>query len=177
MLDFARAGYAVAPDLTLRLGSRGDCVLYLKSYLRESGLDYGYLNDASTFNNLFDAATANAIKSYQKNHGLTVDGIVGPKTWASIDDGLYNMLNPQEQPYCFQSAPPPAGGGGGTPPPSNGSGGGLNIGLGPTLTIPLDKALLWGGGILAVSAAFAWLMTSISSAAAEKAVQNARSRK
>ena len=33
----------------------------------------------------FDAATDKAVKALQKKHGLLVDGIVGPKTWAFLD--------------------------------------------------------------------------------------------
>jgi len=32
----------------------------------------------------FDVATDRAVKALQKKHGLTVDGIVGPKTWAKL---------------------------------------------------------------------------------------------
>ncbi|WP_396045113.1 peptidoglycan-binding protein [Cellulomonas sp. P22] len=32
----------------------------------------------------FDATTRTAVTSFQASHGLTVDGIVGPKTWAAL---------------------------------------------------------------------------------------------
>jgi lysozyme len=33
---------------------------------------------------VFGAKTEAAVKAYQKRHGLTVDGVVGPKTWAKL---------------------------------------------------------------------------------------------
>lgn len=37
-----------------------------------------------TISGVFDEATEVAVKKYQTEHGLDVDGIVGPKTWASL---------------------------------------------------------------------------------------------
>ena len=34
---------------------------------------------------IFGPATAKAVRFYQADHGLVVDGIVGPKTWAGLD--------------------------------------------------------------------------------------------
>jgi N-acetylmuramoyl-L-alanine amidase len=33
---------------------------------------------------IFGAGTENAVKSFQRHHGLTVDGIVGKKTWDKL---------------------------------------------------------------------------------------------
>ena len=35
-------------------------------------------------NGTFDAATEAAVRQFQRDHGLVPDGIVGPRTWASI---------------------------------------------------------------------------------------------
>jgi peptidoglycan hydrolase-like protein with peptidoglycan-binding domain len=37
-----------------------------------------------TISGVFDEATEAAVRKYQTEHGLDVDGIVGPKTWASL---------------------------------------------------------------------------------------------
>ncbi len=34
---------------------------------------------------IFDARTEAAVREFQRSHGLTPDGIVGPKTWAAMD--------------------------------------------------------------------------------------------
>ena len=47
----------------------------------------------------FDSATVAATKKWQKDHGLTADGIVGPKTW-----GAAAALNVQTEPVFI---PPP----------------------------------------------------------------------
>ena len=36
----------------------------------------------------WDAATTEAVKAFQKSHGLTVDGVVGPRTAAALDKAL-----------------------------------------------------------------------------------------
>ena len=36
---------------------------------------------------IFGAKTKEAVEAYQKQHGLTADGVVGPKTWASMITG------------------------------------------------------------------------------------------
>ncbi|NET15435.1 MAG: hypothetical protein F6K08_22655 [Okeania sp. SIO1H6] len=33
---------------------------------------------------IFGVATEEAVKKFQKYYGLTVDGIVGPQTWATL---------------------------------------------------------------------------------------------
>lgn len=44
---------------------------------------YGYLK-ADGVDGLYAAKTAAAVKAFQKDHNLTVDGEVGPKTWAML---------------------------------------------------------------------------------------------
>lgn len=63
----------VQPRHTLRRDSSGDGVKSLQQALglAESGT--------------FDAKTEAAIRQLQRDHGLTPDGIVGPKTWAALD--------------------------------------------------------------------------------------------
>ena len=37
-----------------------------------------------TASGTFDAATEAAVRQFQRNHGLVPDGIVGPRTWATL---------------------------------------------------------------------------------------------
>ena len=65
---------------TLRKGAKGDEVVVLQKLLIDSGEKlpkYGADGD-------FGAETLKAVKSFQKKHGLVVDGIVGPKTWNAL---------------------------------------------------------------------------------------------
>lgn len=65
---------------TLRKGTKSDEVTALQKLLLDAGESlpkYGADGD-------FGAETLKAVKSYQKKHGLVVDGIVGPKTWKAL---------------------------------------------------------------------------------------------
>jgi N-acetylmuramoyl-L-alanine amidase len=56
---------------TLRLGDTGDDVLFLQQALM--------LHDG-----IYGNTTKAAVRQYQQDNGLTVDGICGPQTWRSI---------------------------------------------------------------------------------------------
>lgn len=62
----------------LKQGSKGPYVLAWQKFLNMSGYPCG-LEDG-----IFGKNTRIAVIDYQKDHGLTPDGIIGPKTWASI---------------------------------------------------------------------------------------------
>ena len=72
----APAAAAVAkvdyPGHYLKVGSKDAEVKYLQQKLKV------------TPTGLFDLPTEKAVKVLQKKHGLLVDGIVGPKTWAAL---------------------------------------------------------------------------------------------
>ena len=61
------------PGSYVKLGSKGVHVKFIQQQTKV------------TITGEFDAATDKAIKALQKKHGLLVDGIVGPKTWAFLD--------------------------------------------------------------------------------------------
>lgn len=73
---------------TLRPGDTNKDVLTMKSHLHAHLVADGQTKLAGTINlkgeNYGTAAEA-GIKWEQKHHGLTVDGIVGPKTWAVLE--------------------------------------------------------------------------------------------
>ena len=58
--------------MTLKLGSTGSDVKTLQGYL--------HLQVDGIFGNI----TVEAVKAWQREHGLTADGIVGDKTWAAL---------------------------------------------------------------------------------------------
>jgi len=63
---------------TLRLGSRGEAVMAWQEFLNANGYPCGIVDG------IFGKNTENAVKQWQSAHNLTVDGIIGPKTWQSI---------------------------------------------------------------------------------------------
>ena len=74
---------------TLRKGSEGEYVVLLQTKLIQKGYDLGKWGADGKFG----SATETAVKQFQKDHGLTDDGIVGPKTW--------NILDKQDTPKLY----------------------------------------------------------------------------
>lgn len=67
---------------TLGLGDESDRVPALRErFRREGDLD----PDASSSNRRYDAVLADAVRRFQRRHGLEVDGVVGPQTLAALD--------------------------------------------------------------------------------------------
>ena len=65
---------------TIRKGDKGPVVKYAQQLLKDKGYDLGkYGVDGD-----FGSATQAAVKQFQRDWGLTVDGIIGPKTWAML---------------------------------------------------------------------------------------------
>ena len=65
---------------TLRKGSKGAYVTLLQKQL----LDRGYGLGSWGADGDFGSATEKAVRAFQGDQGLAVDGIVGPKTWAAL---------------------------------------------------------------------------------------------
>lgn len=63
---------------TLRQGSRGAAVSQLQQKLRAHG--YNVSVDGA-----FGPRTADAVRAFQRSHGLGVDGVVGPATWGKLN--------------------------------------------------------------------------------------------
>lgn len=63
---------------TLRQGSRGSHVVYLQNKLVTK------LYPAGTADGIFGVKTTDAVKQFQRENGLVVDGIVGKNTWAKL---------------------------------------------------------------------------------------------
>lgn len=67
---------------TLKRGSKGDAV----KIVQEKLIARGYSCGASGVDGDFGQATEKAVKAFQKDHNLKVDGIVGTKTYEALDD-------------------------------------------------------------------------------------------
>ena len=77
----AAGGWPVVPDGDkLELGDRGRRVALLRQRLAVTG-DAGPATDADVFDDELDAA----VRTFQRRHGLAVDGVVGRKTLAALN--------------------------------------------------------------------------------------------
>lgn len=65
---------------TCRYGNKNSTVKYMQECL----LSLGYSLPKNGADGSFGPETLAAVKAFQKDHSLTVDGICGPKTWAEI---------------------------------------------------------------------------------------------
>lgn len=82
---------------TIRYNSKGSEVETLEQALKDLGYDL-------TPNTYFGKVTHDAVRDFQRNHQLVVDGIVGPKTWSKIqaakdalqDDYREKLLSEQD---------------------------------------------------------------------------------
>ena len=65
-------------NMVLRAGDTGSYVLYLQRKLEAKLYPLGALDG------IFGTQTTNAVKTFQQENNLTVDGVVGPQTWAKL---------------------------------------------------------------------------------------------
>lgn len=66
---------------TLRKGMKGEYVTLAQTMLKNKGYDLGKYGVDGSFGN----ATLAAVKAFQKDNGLTADGVIGKKTWEALD--------------------------------------------------------------------------------------------
>ncbi|MGA9382226.1 MAG: peptidoglycan-binding domain-containing protein [Phormidium sp.] len=69
----------------LQAGTSGEAVRFLQQLL----ICYGYMT-SDNFNANFNEVTKSAVKSFQANHGLKADGVVGKMTWRALGDACAN---------------------------------------------------------------------------------------
>lgn len=74
--------YVDYPGSLLKVGSRGDQVWLMQSYLQtiSKHLDIPYINA----DGIYGQNTKNAVMAFQRLVGLSADGIIGPDTWDKI---------------------------------------------------------------------------------------------
>lgn len=77
---------------TLKRGSKGEYVRMAQTLLVEKGYDIGKCG----IDGDFGSATEKAVKAFQKDNGLKVDGIIGQATWNALESPtvLYTVTIP-----------------------------------------------------------------------------------
>ena len=81
---------------TIRKGSKGDAVRELQTMLLKLGYDLGPCG----IDGDFGKATEAAVRSFQSDHGLAIDGVAGKNTWAELEKSV-NVISakPMEVSY------------------------------------------------------------------------------
>ena len=84
---------------TLRRGSKGEYVTLAQTELIQKGYSCGsYGADGQ-----FGAATEKAVRAFQADAGLTIDGVIGQKTWAALDDAVPSIKYTLTIPHLSKS--------------------------------------------------------------------------
>ena len=73
---------------TLRKGDQGPYVTLAQTELIQRGYDLGSYGADGKFGN----ATEKAVKQFQQDWGLTMDGVIGPRTWEMLDSTPVKVL-------------------------------------------------------------------------------------
>ena len=83
--------------MTIRKGSKGQAVKDCQTMLDRLGYYLGFYG----IDGDFGKATEAAVKSFQSDHRLAVDGICGPATWAELEKSVSSVQAPvKEERYC-----------------------------------------------------------------------------
>ena len=80
----AQSRRLLTPGTPLRLGSKGDDVLVLKTMINRVSQSYPAIPKLFPVTNVFDESTQQAVKTFQQIFNLTPDGIVGKATWYKL---------------------------------------------------------------------------------------------
>lgn len=87
-LGLPAKGEAPSRYYTVRLGCKGGAVRRLQRWLAALDCDLGACGQDGSFG----ADTEKAVQAFQQQQGLTVDGTVGPRTWAALADACRQRM-------------------------------------------------------------------------------------
>lgn len=91
------------PMPSLRPGVSGDAVAELRQMLAVLGL---LNNTAEDTLDVFDRPTELAVRHFQQQRGLTVDGVVGPETWTALTNAHWRL---GDRVLAHEASPPLVG--------------------------------------------------------------------
>ena len=81
---------------TIRKGSKGDVVRECQRMLQKLGYNLGICGVDGDYGTATDAA----VRAFQREHSLVVDGVCGPMTWNALDNAvLQNDQKPADKTY------------------------------------------------------------------------------
>ena len=86
----------------LKKGTSGEDVLFCKQRLLELGFYGDHITTVTR--KTFGADTLEAVKRFQAQAGLTVDGVIGKETWAALIDGAITEAEPITKPAVADKA-------------------------------------------------------------------------
>ncbi len=81
----------MAFERTYRLGDSGPAVAEIRSKLAVVGLLTGEAPAPAATSAPFDADTDRAVRAFQQQRGISVDGIVGPATYHALDEARWRL--------------------------------------------------------------------------------------
>ena len=84
---------------TLKRGSKGEYVTLLQTKLKNKGYDLG----AYGVDGDFGKATEAAVRAFQMDAGIAVDGVVGKNTWAALDKNIQAVLYTVSIPHLTEA--------------------------------------------------------------------------
>ena len=104
-IDQTRNGYPGSP---VRIGDQGDSVRRIQFWLRIIASNYSSIT-APAVDGVFGSGTQAAVRAFQREFGLTADGVVGPATWQKMyeiyGDVTNQLLAPNQRPGAYPGSP------------------------------------------------------------------------
>lgn len=88
LFEFETLDLETPAQPVLRMGSSGSAVRDLQQRLLQAGYNPGPIDG------IFGSQTDRAVRAYQQARGLSIDGIVGPQTWAALSGGKSSTPSP-----------------------------------------------------------------------------------
>lgn len=82
---------------TVRMGMSGSDITYLQQRLTTIG--YG----AGTVDGIFGMKTLEAVRAFQADYGLIIDGVVGAKTWAALEGKAENTAETAAKEFSLKA--------------------------------------------------------------------------
>jgi len=89
-LSLSTPAQAALGDVPLKVGSKGADVVELQTKLNDSGINVGKVDG------IFGSITKQGVITFQLNHGLVGDGIVGSMTAKALNEAYLAMQSPQK---------------------------------------------------------------------------------